>query len=159
MPDFTFRRATESDRTYLQRLNYLADVFGDETAPIGAEQRDNVAPYIDDWDPDTDGGIIAFDEFRTPAGGIWLRYWGKRGGGHADLSPDIPELAIAVENRFAGNKLAAKLLDAVADLAREQGATHIALWVDPDNPRARHRYEEYGFTDYDSDANVMVYAL
>lgn len=156
MPEFTFKRATESDRTYLLRLNYLTEVFGDETAAIGQDVLSGVTSYIDAWDPMRDGGIIAFDEYRTPAGGTWLRYWETPTDGYANIAPNVPELAIAVENRFAGNRLAARLLEAVAELAREQGAPQLALWVDPDNPRARHRYEAFGFRDYPDSENVMI---
>lgn len=159
MPKFTFRRATESDRTYLQRLNFLADVFGDETAEIGQGERDGVEGYVDDWDPDRDGGVIAFDEWRTPAGGVWLRYWAKPEEGHANFGSDIPEIAIAVEGRFAGNRLAAQLLEEAAALAREKGSPKLALWVDPENPRARHRYEDFGFVEVDGHPNTMVFQL
>lgn len=156
MPTFTFERATESDRTYLRRLNFLADVYGDETKEVGPDQLADVARYVDAWDPERDGGVIAFDEYRTPAGGTWLRYWETPTDGYANIAPNVPELAIAVENRFAGNRLAARLLEAVAELAREQGAPQLALWVDPNNPRARHRYEVFGFRDYPDAENVMV---
>lgn len=159
MSEFTFRRATESDRTYLQRLNYLTDVFGDESAELGEDARAGVTPYIDNWSPDRDGGVIAFDEHRTPAGGVWLRYWESAGEGHAFIGPDVPEIAIAVENRFAGNQLAVKLLHEAAELAREQGAPQLALWVDPENARARHRYESFGFVGVDGEDDVMVYGL
>lgn len=159
MPEFTFRPATESDRTYLQRLNFLTEVFGDESAEPGRDVRAGVVRYIDDWDPERDGGVIAFDEGRTPAGGAWLRYWRSRNDGHANLDPDTPEVAIAVENRFAGHRLGAALLEEVCNLARSQGARRVALWVDPDNPRARHRYEQFGFTDVAGMDNVMVVEL
>ncbi|MEH0146516.1 GNAT family N-acetyltransferase [Corynebacterium sp. Q4381] len=159
MPEFTFRHATESDRTYLQRLNFLADVFGDETAEIGPEEREGIAGYVDDWDPERDGGIIAFDEWRTPAGGVWLRYWAQPDDGHANFGADIPEIAIAVEQRFAGNRLAAQLLEEAAALAREKGSPKLALWVDPDNARARHRYEKFGFKDVDGHPDTMVFDL
>lgn len=157
--EFTFRRATESDRTYLQRLNYLADVFGDETAELQLDVIPGVETYVDDWDPQRDGGIIAFDEFRTPAGGVWLRYWSNPSHGWANLGPEVPEIAIAVENRFAGQRLGTDLLAHACDLAREHGATRIALWVDADNPRARHRYEAFGFVDYPHADGVMVLDL
>lgn len=159
MPEFSFRRATESDRTYLQRLNYLTDVFGDETAELEPGAHEGVAAYIDDWSPERDGGIVAFDEHRTPAGGVWMRYWRSPEDGHAFISHDVPEIAIAVENRFAGNQLAVRLLTEIADLAREQGASHIALWVDPANDRARHRYETYGFVSVEGKDDVMQFAL
>ncbi|OEY13444.1 GNAT family N-acetyltransferase [Corynebacterium sp. BCW_4722] len=156
---FTLREATESDRTYLRRLNYLTEVFGDEEGTIGEKERDGSDIYVGEWDPERESGVIAFDQFRTPAGGVWLRYWATPEEGNANLGPDIPELAIAVENRYAGHQLAVQLLDAAADLARRQGAPKLALWVDPGNPRARHRYETFGFTDVEGHDNVMALDL
>ncbi|WP_267207605.1 GNAT family N-acetyltransferase [Corynebacterium sp. Marseille-P8863] len=160
---FQFRRAVEADRTYLQRLNYLTEVFGDEDAPMHEQHRDSIVSGVDDyvygWDPDSDGGIIATDEFHTPAGGLWFRYWDAPSKGHANLGPDIPELAIAIEGRFAGQRLGALLLEQAVQLGREQGAERLALWVDPDNPRARHRYEQFGFDDVKGLDNVMALDL
>ncbi|MCT1628360.1 GNAT family N-acetyltransferase [Corynebacterium sanguinis] len=156
--EFTLRPASESDRTYIQRLNYLTEVFGDESAPLDESSLHGVAEYVDQWDPERDGGVIAFDPYRTPAGGVWLRYWATPEQGFANLGPDVPELAIAVENRFAGHALGTTLLRAACDLAWAQGARRVALFVDPNNPRARHRYETFGFRDARA-ANVMALEL
>lgn len=156
---FTFRPATESDRTYLQRLNFLTDVFGDERAESPSDAVSGVVQYIDGWDPRRDGGVIAFDSFRTPAGGVWLRYWSDPAQGFANLGPDIPELAIAVENRYAGQRLGEQLLEHAVSLAREQGAERVALWVASDNARARHRYEAFGFRDWPEIDDAMVFTL
>lgn len=155
-PEFHLREAVESDRTYLRRLNYLTDVFGDEGANVGDSEREGAETYVGQWDPERESGIVAFDQFDVPAGGVWLRYWQSPDDGHANLSPDIPEIAIAVENRYAGHRLAVKLLQAAVDLATRQGAPKVALWVDPDNERARHRYESFGFTDVTGHDNVMA---
>ena len=161
--EFHFRRAQEADRTYLQRLNYLTEVFGDEAAPMHPHQREGIVAGVDEyvygWDPDTDGGIIATDDFHTPAGGLWFRYWSTPDAGHANLGPDIPELAIAIEGRYAGQRLGALLLEQAVLLGEEQGAERLALWVDPDNPRARHRYEQFGFDDVNGMENVMALDL
>ena len=61
-----------------------------------------------------------------------------------------------MENRYAGHRLAVKLLQAAVDLATRQGAPKVALWVDPDNERARHRYESFGFKDVAGHNNVMA---
>ena len=155
-PEFHLREAVESDRTYLRRLNYLTDVFGDEGANVGDSEREGAETYVGQWDPERESGIVAFDQFDVPAGGVWLRYWQSPDDGHANLSPDIPEIAIAVENRYAGHRLAVKLLQAAVDLATRQGAPKVALWVDPDNARARHRYESFGFEDVAGHNNVMA---
>lgn len=157
--EFTFHRATESDRTYLRRLNFLADIYGDESKEVRPEQLPDVERYVDEWNPQRDGGVIAFDQFHMPAGGVWLRYWTSPDQGYANLSPGTPEIAIAIENRYAGHRLGEALLREVVDLAREQGATQVALFVAEDNPRARHRYEAFGFSDVAVPGGVMVYQL
>src|SRR5699024_12401591 len=57
------------------------------------------------------------------------------------------ERCIVVERRYAGQGVGEILLNNVVDLAREQDAPAIALWVDAANPRARKLYEKAGFTD------------
>ncbi len=73
--DFSIRPASVSDRTYIARLFFLTDVFGDETKPVSEFHTRDLPGYVDDWDPERDGGFMAFDQFSVPAGGIWLRYW------------------------------------------------------------------------------------
>lgn len=167
-PEVKVRLANEDDRTYVQRLIYLTNVFGDEQAEIRGETlaRD-IAVYVDDWSPLIDGGVIAVSELSVPAGGAWLRYYtgerkgdaymGNRASGvdttdetqwTTKFDPEtIPELCIAVERRYAGLGVGKLLLESVCDLAKEQGAPAITLWVNQDNPRARRLYEAFGFED------------
>lgn len=153
--EFNLKPATESDRTYIRRLHYLADVFGDESKPLGCGQE-KVKAFVDDWSPEHDGGWIAHDQERTPAGGIWLRYWEEGDTtSEANLGPDIPELILAVEERSHGYGLSAVLLHSVCELAIDQGAKRIALEVMPENKRARYVYEKFGFIPTEANPNVM----
>ena len=45
-PQIELREATESDRTYLRRLNFLTDVFGDEHGEIGEEELYGSDDYV-----------------------------------------------------------------------------------------------------------------
>lgn len=161
------RLAQEEDRTYLLRLLYLTSVFGDETAELPQYHLPDVERYVGDWSPLVDGGVIATSDFHVPAGGAWLRYYTGDNKGAAYMGPQdpgadphdeslwatefdpetIPELCIAVERRYAGQGLGKILLDNVVNLARQQDAPAIALWVDSENPRARKLYESAGFSD------------
>ena len=161
------RLAQEEDRTYLLRLLYLTSVFGDETAELPQYHLPDVERYVGDWSPLVDGGVIATSDFHVPAGGAWLRYYTGDNKGAAYMGPQdpgddphdeslwatefdpetIPELCLAVERRYAGQGLGKILLDNVVDLARQQDAPAIALWVDSENPRARKLYESAGFSD------------
>ena len=72
---FRFRRATESDRTYLERIYFLAEAHGDESSELFSDYPTYAAGYIGDWDPERDGGVIVYDALGVPAGAIWLRFW------------------------------------------------------------------------------------
>ncbi|AKK08014.1 acetyltransferase (GNAT) family protein [Corynebacterium testudinoris] len=143
MSDFHLRPATESDRTYLERLFHLADVWGDESQAPGEGYADDLAMYVDAWTPDQ-GGIIAYQQ-RVPAGGLWLRSGTDRRPPYGFVAEDIPELAIAVEAAFGGLGLGRELLNAALDLARKQGRQGLSLAVDEGNERARRLYEKIGF--------------
>lgn len=167
----SYRPATEADRTYLRRLYYLAYVFGDESAELDEGFEADLPHYLDEWSADRDGAIIAESNLHVPAGGAWLRFF--RGGVQGDAymgnrkDPDnpaeratdfdpriIPEICIAVERRYAGLKVGQELIRRVCALAKEQGAPAVALWVDPDNPRARRLYEREGFKNIDVPGHV-----
>ena len=161
------RIAQEEDRTYLLRLLYLTSVFGDESEALPESHIPDVQRYVGDWSPLVDGGVLAFSNFEVPAGGAWLRYFTSDEKGAAYMGPQspdadphdeslwatefdpesIPELCIAVERRYAGQGLGKILLDNVVELARQQDAPAVALWVDSENPRARKLYESAGFSD------------
>ena len=163
------RIAQEEDRTYLLRLLYLTSVFGDESEALPESHIPDVQRYVVDWSPLVDGGVLAFSNFEVPAGGAWLRYFTGDEKGAAYMGPQspdadphdeslwatefdpesIPELCIAVERRYAGQGLGKILLDNVVELARQQDAPAVALWVDSENPRARKLYEAAGFSDID----------
>ena len=163
------RIAQEEDRTYLLRLLYLTSVFGDESEALPESHIPDVQRYVGDWSPLVDGGVLAFSNFEVPAGGAWLRYFTGDEKGAAYMGPQspdadphdeslwatefdpesIPELCIAVERRYAGQGLGKILLDNVVELARQQDAPAVALWVDSANTRARKLYEAAGFSDID----------
>lgn len=151
---FELRPTLEQDRTYIARLNFLTDVFGDENAPISSSFAEDFRYYVDGWSA-PNGGYIAW-EGNIPAGGVWLT-WGtkqRHGYGHAEVG--IPELAIAVESRYTGQGLGTMLLDAATNLARSLGAPGISLCVDVNNPRARRLYEHIGFKEIRSDGHFYV---
>lgn len=64
----------------------------------------------------------------------------------ADVAPHERELvSMWVDPRRRGAGVAAPLVEAVAQWARDDGATHLSLWVVDDNERARRLYERLGF--------------
>lgn len=150
------RATQESDRTYLARLNFLTDTFGDEHGELSPDFADDFAFYVENWDPNQ-GGFIAWQEL-VPAGGVWLNWGTEDNHGFGFVEPAIPELAIAVEARYKGQGIATTLIDAAISLAQTLRAPGISLAVHPDNPRAKGLYEHLGFEHVGSheDHFVMV---
>lgn len=141
---FSLRLATESDRTYLSRLFFLTDVFGDESQQVGDHYLEDLERYVGSWTPEQ-GGIIALSPEGIPAGGVWLRH----GPGRPEfgfVAHDVPELIIAVENRYSGQGLGSSLIDAALSLARSHRHAGISLAVDFRNDRAHALYVKKGFT-------------
>ena len=147
LPDkrLELRPTTEADRTYIARLNFLTDTFGDEHGTVPAEFDEDFTFYVDDWQPER-GGFIAW-RGNIPAGGVWLN-WGtdeRHGYGHAE--PGIPEIALAVEGRYKSQGIGTALLHAATELARELAPPGISLSVTDTNTRAARLYRHVGFTD------------
>lgn len=132
-----FTPTTEADRTYIARLNFLTDVFGDEHAAVSAEFDRDYDYYVRDWQP-VNGGFIAWDG-NIPAGGVWLVYGTAERHGYGHFREGVPELAIAVEPRYRGKGVAKRLL--------EQVAGPVSLSVHPDNERAYRLYRKCGFEE------------
>ncbi len=143
--ELQLRPTTESDRTYIARLNFLTDTFGDEFGTPCEDFDADYEFYLDQWRPDN-GGFIAW-KGNIPAGGVWLNWGTQDLHGYGFVEEAIPELAIAVEARYKGHGIGTKLLDAATELARTLGAPGISLSVEDDNPRAHKLYLHVGFED------------
>lgn len=142
---FSFRETTTEDRTYVKRLNYLADVFGDETVtPDSKEFLEGTNFYIGKWGP-RNGVLVVDDDLDNPAGAAWYIFGNEENHGVGYVEEAIPELAIAVEKRYQRNGLGAELLRCAAEQAEKRGCPGISLCVHHDNAGARRLYEREGF--------------
>lgn len=148
----------EADRTYIARLNFLTDVYGDETSELSQNFINDTYFYIDQWDP-TDGGFIAWDNNRIPAGGAWLLWGTATNHGYAYVNEEIPEVAIAIESRFRGTGVASLLLNAAITLAKNLGAPGISLSVDKANTKAHQVYSHLGFSEVTFDEASGFYVM
>lgn len=139
----TLTRATAEDKTYIARLNFLTDTFGDEHGVLEDDFDEEFDYYVTEWTPEQ-GAIIAW-QGKIPAGGAWLRWGNAERHGFGHYEDGTPEVALAVEGRYKGRGIGTKLLDAAAELAKEMGAPGISLAVHPDNERAHGLYLHLGY--------------
>lgn len=155
--DFTLLPTAETDRTYLARLNFLTDVFGQEDKEVSPSFDEDYDYYVRDWEPQ-DGGFIAW-EGNIPAGGVWLNWGNEDRHGFGYVSADIPELALAVEPRYRGQGVGTRLLAAAAELAQKLGCPGVSLSVNTDNERAHRLYLHLGFQPVSSSEDHIVFFL
>lgn len=73
----------------------------------------------------------------------------------AMVSPNIPELAIAVLAAFRGQGIGHLLLEALMNLAGMQGIERISLSVEIDNP-AINLYRRHGFVPLAKNGNSLT---
>lgn len=155
---FTLVATTEQDRTYIKRVNFLADVMGDETKPATQDMVEGAKHYVGRWNPEN-GGFVAYDNFGIPAGAVWLSWGDKISQGFGHVEEGIPELAIGVEHRYRGQGVGTSLLNAAIELARELQAPGVSLSVSEHNPRAHKLYRSLGFEDLRYDEPTQHYVL
>lgn len=155
---FHFRETTESDRTYIARLNYLTEVMGDETLDPGEGFEEDVRFYVDSWRAER-GGVLAYDAFEVPAGGVWLNWGTAEFHGFGFTRPEVPELALAVEPRHRRHGVGGRLLRAATGLAAELGAPAVSLCVDEWNTGAHTLYLKEGFAQVHHDIENSFYIL
>jgi GNAT superfamily N-acetyltransferase len=147
---WSIRRATAGDGEFLADMLVEAVNWSPEWKP---ESRRRVlsdhrtAHYIAGWPRDTDLGVIA-EVGPQPAGAAWVRFFPASYPGYGFVSPDVPELTIAVAAPWRGRGVGRALLRAVAVLAQEAGIRRISLSVERKNfARGLYLSEGYAVSD------------
>ena len=93
-----------------------------------------------------DTGVVAVTADGQRLGVAWYRHFSAEEPGWGFIAADIPELSIFVVAEARGRGVGSALLDALVELAREQGHRALSLSVNRQNP-ARRLYERKGFRD------------
>jgi ribosomal protein S18 acetylase RimI-like enzyme len=103
-----------------------------------------LAHYLTGWPRPGDFGTVAVAGAEV-AGVAWGRRFPDDDPGYGFVSPDVPELSLAVRPAHRGRGIGEALLGAVIAQARERRHPAVSLSVEDGN-RARALYERAGFT-------------
>jgi GNAT superfamily N-acetyltransferase len=99
--------------------------------------------YVAGWGRRGDSAVIAL-EGGFPVGAAWFRLFSRDEPGFGFVDEETPEVAVAVVPSRRGHGIGSGLLDALIDVAREQGYVGLSLSVANDSP-AMHVFEKQGF--------------
>jgi GNAT superfamily N-acetyltransferase len=99
--------------------------------------------YVSGWGRRGDEAMIAL-EGGFPVGAAWFRLFPSEEPGFGFVNEATPDVAIAIVPSRRGRGIGSELLEALVDLAREQGYEGLSLSVAPDSP-AMHVFEKHGF--------------
>jgi GNAT superfamily N-acetyltransferase len=99
--------------------------------------------YVSGWGRRGDSAVIAL-EGGFPVGAAWYRLFSRNEPGFGFVDEETPEISIAVVPSRRGRGIGSELLDALIELAKEQGHGGLSLSV-ADNSPAMHVFEKQGF--------------
>jgi ribosomal protein S18 acetylase RimI-like enzyme len=109
-----------------------------------AMTRPAIAVYLTGWGRPGDTALVADDRSGRLLGAAWYRLFSEEERGFGFLSPDVPELTIAIQYGERGRGIGTALLQALVQQAAADGYGALSLSVEEDNPALR-LYERAGF--------------
>ncbi|MEV6521632.1 GNAT family N-acetyltransferase [Longispora sp. NPDC051575] len=142
----TVRRLGPGDWELTRRLRLAALL--DAPDAFGGTYADTLARPEEQWRSWPGGGpVFAAERDGLPVGLVC-------GFPHPDGRAELISMWVAPGAR--GRRVAARLIDAVADWARESGAEALELHVYPHNQAAYQAYARYGFTDQEVADEILM---
>jgi [ribosomal protein S18]-alanine N-acetyltransferase len=144
--DLIIRPISKADEPFLWEMLYQAIFVEEGDVPRTRDilKQPEIARYIADWGRDGDYGLIALDASTArPIGAAWLRLFTAREPGYGYIADGVPELSMAVLDKFRGQGVGTALLGRVIEDAKMTYLS-LCLSVSRHNP-ALHLYERFGF--------------
>jgi GNAT superfamily N-acetyltransferase len=109
----------------------------------GAVEDASLWRYVSGWGRRGDAAVVAL-EGGFPIGAAWFRLFARDEPGFGFVDEATPEVSIAVVPSRRGRGIGSELLDALIEVAREQGYEGLSLSVANESP-AMHMFEQQGF--------------
>ncbi|MBM7581154.1 GNAT family N-acetyltransferase [Jeotgalibacillus terrae] len=107
-------------------------------------ESEGLKKYHEEWGRPGDEVLVAEKEGEL-VGAVWYRQFTEEHPGYGFVSPDIPEIGMAVKASERGKGVGRKLLEEVIAFAMSQGYEALSLSVDPFNHHAYKLYKSVGF--------------
>jgi GNAT superfamily N-acetyltransferase len=142
------RAANADDAEHVRWALYTALAWNPERPlppPEITLEHPEAARYHRGWGRPGDLGVIATEHDQT-VGVAYCRLFTDGDHGHGYVDDRTPEVAVAVRDGHRGRGLGARLLETLAEAARDASFERLSLSVDAANP-ARRLYERLGYSE------------
>ncbi|KIL51250.1 hypothetical protein KP77_07620 [Jeotgalibacillus alimentarius] len=107
-------------------------------------ESEGLKKYHENWGRPGDEVLVAEKEGEL-VGAVWYRQFTEEHQGYGFVSPDIPEIGMAVKASERGKGIGRRLLEEIVAFAMSQGHEALSLSVDPFNHHAFKLYKSVGF--------------
>jgi len=141
------RPGTAKDLPFLREMLFEAAFWRPGQKRPALEEglaRVDLSYLLHSWGRKGDTAVIAHTRDGRKVGAAWYRFWNSRQHSYGYVSPQIPELAIAVHDAYRGIGIGHLLMESLLRTAAEQGIEKVSLSVEVDNP-AINFYQSHDF--------------
>ncbi|HUF09839.1 MAG TPA: GNAT family N-acetyltransferase, partial [Rhodothermales bacterium] len=120
--EWCIRPTTRPDLPFLRRMLWAAAFWqepSEDAYPDEDLERHDLAFLLEDWGRPGDTGVVAESEAGESVGAAWYRLWTEDRHFYGYVSPEIPELGIAVAGHARGRGIGTRLMDELLRVAAE----------------------------------------
>lgn len=151
--------ASAADRDFLGLMLFEAAHWRPSTLRPELSQalaRPELSKWLEDWGRRKgDAGVLAVGAGDAPIGAAWYRFWTDENHSYGYVSPEVPELAIAVAAEHRGRGVGTMLMSGLFLAAFRHGVAQLSLSVERDNP-AVGLYRAFGFREVGTVGNAWT---
>jgi len=155
-----YKEISQQDADLLKEFVFLAIHVSDPTQAPDRSLLDvpQIKKYYSGWGQTADYGIKAIDEdTHEIVGMIWIRQFHDSDPSYGFISNEIPELTMSVKESYRGCGVGTELMKQLIHGIKNTYPA-ISLSVSLDN-RAKHLYENFGFTKYERIGDSLTMCL
>jgi GNAT superfamily N-acetyltransferase len=159
--DYDIKPLMKEDLKFQEEMLYQSLYVPEDKEVFPREIVHNplIYKYVKNWGRPGDYGFVAeVKETKQKIGAAWYRLFPSNDKGFGFISPEIPEVSLAVDYHYRDHGVGTHLLNALIDHAKNEGYKTISVSVDPEND-AIHLYHRLGFKIVESPMPHFVMEL
>jgi GNAT superfamily N-acetyltransferase len=159
--DYEIKPLTKEDLKFQEEMLYQSLYVPDDKEVYPREIVFNplIFKYIKDWGrPGDFGYVVELKEKKEKIAAAWYRLYPFSEKGFGFISPEIPEVSIAVDYHYRHHGIGTHLMLALIENAKNMGYKALSLSINPEND-AIHLYHRLGFEIVESEGPHFVMKL